>query len=246
MISFGKITKRSLTGVKENIMKKIFMPILACLLVYSFLSIIFGTQQPASIPTINPVILDTAEILKVTEIKPIKVIDMQMTKASYAQLDETEMLIFATLVAYECGGSSYETKLAVASVIINRMKIWNLSLRDVVYAKNQFSPASLINKRTGANYYWHNGKRCTKNMSRGGPYEQCWQAVEEVCANGPTIPTYVIYFRSGHYHNWSTVVNYAKIGPMYFSYAPKYTKICLHCGERFTKTEFSVHQNNCM
>lgn len=151
---------------------------------------------------------------------------------NYVVLDETEKLIFATLIRLECGGSPYETKCAVASVVINRMKMWNISLRDVVFAKNQFSPAYLIDKTTGKSHY---------NPDKDGIYAQCWQAVEEVCANGPTIASYVFYFRSGHYHNWSTVVNYAQIGPMYFSYAPKYTKVCPKCNERFTKTEYPEH-----
>ena len=125
------------------------------------------------------------------------------------------------------------------------MKMWNMSVRDVIYATNQFSPAQLINKETGENYYWRNGKKCAKDMTRGGSYEECWLAVEEVCKNGPSIPTYVFYFRSGHYHDWSTLEKYAKIGPLYFSYAPKYTKICSICGERFTKTEFKDHKATC-
>lgn len=154
----------------------------------------------------------------------------------YVILDETEKLIFATIIRLECGGSSYETKRAVASVVVNRMKMWNMSLRDVVFAKNQFSPAYLINKKTGKSNY---------NPSKEGTYAECWTAVEDVCKHGPTIPSYVFYFRSGHYHNWSTLVNYAKIGPLYFSYAPKYTKVCPHCDERFTTTEYKEHKNNC-
>ena len=203
-----------------------------------------GYSSPADTTTIETTEADTyVPEITVTEETAASVDEI----VDYVVLDETEKLIFATLVAYECGGgiSSYETKLAVASVVVNRMKMWDDSLRDVIFATNQFSPAQLINKKTGANYYWSNGKKCTKNMERGGPYEECWLAVEEVCANGPSIPTYVIYFRSGHYHSWDTLVSYAKIGGLYFSYAPSQTKVCSNCTERFTKTEFKTHKVEC-
>ena len=133
----------------------------------------------------------------------------------YEQLyyfDETEKLIFATILRLECGGSSYETKMAVASVILNRMNYWALDLRQVVFAKNQFSPAHLINRETGYSKY---------NPSKDGIYKECWQVVEDICREGPSLPYYVMYFRAGHYHTWTTP--YAKIGSLYFSYVPKYT-----------------------
>lgn len=129
----------------------------------------------------------------------------------YLVLTETERLIFATLIRLECGGSSYETKMAVASVVVNRMNMWDLTLRQAVFEKNVFSPARLIDRETGYSKY---------NPSKTGAYAQCWQVVDEICANGPTLPYYVIYFRSGHYHSWATP--YAKIGSLYFSYSKKY------------------------
>ena len=130
---------------------------------------------------------------------------------SYLTLTESERLILATLIRLECGGSSYETQMAVASVVVNRMNLWGLSLRQAVFQKNVFSPASLIDQETGHSYY---------NPPKTGAYAQCWQVVDDICANGPTIPYYVIYFRSGHYHSWA--IPYAKIGSLYFSYVDKY------------------------
>lgn len=154
----------------------------------------------------------------------------------YVVLDETEKLIFATLIRLECGGSSYETKQAVASVVVNRMKMWNMSLRDVVFAKDQFTPSYLINQDDGISKY---------NPSREGVYAECWAAMEEVCKQGPTIPSYVFYFRSEHYPDLDTLVDYAKIGSLYFSYSPEYTRVCPQCEERFTTTEYEEHRNNC-
>ena len=156
------------------------------------------------------------------------------TSAPYITLTESEQLILATLIRLEAGGSPYETKLAVASVVINRMKMWGLSLRDVVFAKNVFSPAHLIDKETGKSHY---------NPPKEGAYAPCWQAVEEICQNGPSIPSYVIYFRAGQHHTWATP--YAKIGSMYFSYATKYVSVCKYCKEMFAKYEISEHQKEC-
>jgi spore germination cell wall hydrolase CwlJ-like protein len=52
--------------------------------------------------------------------------------------------LFAALVYCEAGGESYETQLAVASVVVNRINSsrYPNSLVDVIYQKNQFSPAS--------------------------------------------------------------------------------------------------------
>lgn len=124
----------------------------------------------------------------------------------YLTLTESERLILATLIRLECGGSSYECQMAVASVVINRMNMWGLTLRQAVFQKNVFSPADLIDPNTGASNY--------------PPYETCWQVVDDICANGPTLPYYVIYFRSEYYHEWATP--YAHIGSLYFSYAEKH------------------------
>jgi hypothetical protein len=52
--------------------------------------------------------------------------------------------LFAALVYCEAGGESYETQFAVASVVVNRINSSRYpdSLLDVIYQKNQFSPAS--------------------------------------------------------------------------------------------------------
>jgi peptidoglycan hydrolase CwlO-like protein len=52
--------------------------------------------------------------------------------------------LFAALVYCEAGGESYETQFAVASVVVNRINSSRYpdSLVDVIYQKNQFSPAS--------------------------------------------------------------------------------------------------------
>ena len=113
-------------------------------------------------------------------------------------LSDAEIRDLATLVFLESGNEPYECQLAVASVIINRMTNDNLSLYDVMYAPNQFSPASII--------------------SSSSPSESTLSAVHEVLENGPTIPNYVTFFRASYYHNWSSyIVPYCVYGNTYFS-----------------------------
>lgn len=117
---------------------------------------------------------------------------------STVSLSESEIRDLATLVFLESGSEPYECQLAVASVIINRMLNNNLSLYDVMYAPNQFSPASII--------------------SSSSPSESTLSAVRQVLQTGPTVPYYVTFFRASYYHNWSSyIVPYCVYGNTYFS-----------------------------
>lgn len=117
---------------------------------------------------------------------------------TYIDLSEDEIYELATLVYLESGIEPYECQLAVASVVVNRMTTTGQSLQEVIYAKNQFSPAYLIESSE--------------------PNESTLSAVKEVVQNGPTIPEYVTFFRADYYHNWSDlIVPYCVYGNTYFS-----------------------------
>jgi len=59
-------------------------------------------------------------------------------------LTEEEIEIFERIVEAEVGGNNYEGKLAVANVILNRVQSSRFpnTLKEVVFAKKQFSPIS--------------------------------------------------------------------------------------------------------
>lgn len=116
----------------------------------------------------------------------------------YIELSDAEINELATLVYLEAGGESFECQKAVASVVINRMTTGNETLKDVIYAKNQFSPARLI--------------------SVSKPSDSTLDAVKFVIEHGPTIPEYVTYFRAIYYHKWAGQVPYSCIDNTYFSY----------------------------
>ena len=123
-------------------------------------------------------------------------------KGSYnATLNDRETL--ARLVFLESNTESLECQKAIASVIINRVKsgYWGNTINSVIYAKNQFTPASRIPYVT--------------------PTATNYEAVDYVLNNGATIPSYVLYFRAGYHFSWNGYVPYKSIGNTYFGYMSK-------------------------
>lgn len=114
-------------------------------------------------------------------------------------LTEDEIYTLATLVYLEAGIEPLNCQKDVASVVLNRMMIYDESLEDVIYKDGQFSPAYMI--------------EYTK------PTETSLAAVNYVIENGTTIPDYVTYFRSGGYHRWGDLIGYVHYTNTYFSYS---------------------------
>lgn len=117
---------------------------------------------------------------------------------------EREMI--ARLVYREANTESIECQKAIISVIINRWQsgLWGGTLEEVVYAKNQFAPASLL--------------YCTT------PTEINYEAVDEVIENGITIPEYIFYFRADYHFKWDGYKAYKKIDNTCLGYMEKDVK----------------------
>lgn len=114
---------------------------------------------------------------------------------------EREML--ARLVYREANTESIECQEAIISVVINRWQsgYWGDTLEEVVYAKNQFSPANLL--------------YCTT------PNETNYEVVDEVIQNGVTVPEWVMYFRADSHFKWKGYKAYQRIDSTYFGYMEK-------------------------
>ncbi len=56
----------------------------------------------------------------------------------YVVQDTPEVLLLARLLHAEARGEPYEGQLAAAQVVVNRMRLRNKTLREVVYRKGQF------------------------------------------------------------------------------------------------------------
>lgn len=122
--------------------------------------------------------------------------------------DERDML--ATLVYLESSICSEDCQRAVASVIFNRLdsgkwkkdvnKDGELTLYDIVYYPNAFSPAYLIEDY------------------KDKTTQECYDAVDYVIQNGPTVPTYVRYFRTNYHFKWDGYKGYCDMDNVYFGY----------------------------
>ena len=121
------------------------------------------------------------------------------TEPKYYELTYDEIDMLARLVYLEAGGESYECMKGVASVVLNRMTSTGMSLQDVIYAPNQFSPACYIESTSYT--------------------DDAYNAVMYVVENGPSLPEYVTFFRADHYHDFGNdiVVPYTCINNTYFS-----------------------------
>ena len=120
--------------------------------------------------------------------------------------EEREML--ARLVFLESSICSDDCQRAVASVVFNRLDSgkWRkdvnndgkISLYDIVYYPNAFTPAGKIETTT--------------------PNQAAYDAVDYVLENGVTVPTYVRYFRTSYDFSWEGYENYTVMDNVYFGY----------------------------
>ena len=128
------------------------------------------------------------------------VANVETTPKEYYMMADEEVRDFAALLWLEARGEPEDVKYAVASVILNRVTLYEMSLHDVMYATGQFSLADCIEYTD--------------------PTEDEIRIVKDVLQTGPTIPEYVCYFRAGYYHSWSGMNDYGYFGGnTYFSYS---------------------------
>jgi spore germination cell wall hydrolase CwlJ-like protein len=119
------------------------------------------------------------------------------TNRAPISLSDEDLFLMATVVASEALSESYQGKLAVANVIINRMRdgSWGSTVRSVVYAKGQFA---------GAN----SGRfeRFAKLVN-----EDCKRAAVEAAAGNNNIDNY-LYFRMKNIAQYSKYSKYYILG----------------------------------
>lgn len=152
-----------------------------------------NTSTPTPIPTNTPIPTSTPTPAPTATCTPTPLLSSYSIYE--AELTDEEKRDMAALVYLEAGGENYECQKGVASVILNRMIRYNLSLNEVMYAPNAFSPAAYITSTT--------------------PSQSCIDVVNDVLQNGSMFPLEVCAFRADYYHDFGTP--YMNIGPVYFS-----------------------------
>ncbi len=117
-------------------------------------------------------------------------------------LSADEVYLLASVIMMEAGSESYEGKLAVAGVVLNRLRngYWGSTLSEVVYAPRQF---------TGA------GTGLLDQIMASGPSEECIQAAYEACAGVHNIGSY-LYFCSVNSAEYDQYSSYVVIGGQCF------------------------------
>jgi spore germination cell wall hydrolase CwlJ-like protein len=117
-------------------------------------------------------------------------------KSMYYPMTEDEIYTFAALIYLEAGSTSYKCQCAVASVVINLMVNEGKSLNACIKTPGRFSVANRV--------------------YRTKPSDTALKVARKIATNGPTLPTYVLYFRNNHYFSWAKA--YCHIDNVYFSY----------------------------
>ncbi len=94
------------------------------------------TETSAEEPEIEVVYQDTSDdVPEEAEAQPAE------NGATESGVLPEDVRLMAALVACECGAGDYNGKLAVASVIMNRSRIYG-GIKNAIYAPGQFGPAS--------------------------------------------------------------------------------------------------------
>ena len=119
----------------------------------------------------------------------------QTVQTSPYSLSEEDAYLIACCVSAEVGSSSYECQLAVANVILNRLKsgYYGNSVRSVIYAKNQFS----VVKNGSIDKYIKNG-----------PKSMAIQAVKDALAGNNNMVGYTnfIYLPCADFSKYSEYI----------------------------------------
>ena len=167
---------------------KIIVFLTLAFFVVSFLYYLERAKEPEVI-TQTQVLYETLEV----EAEP---------EEPYYNITSVERELLARLIWAESRGEPEDCQQGIVTVIFNRATSCRLSISDVIYAKSasgtpQFSTASMLDSVT--------------------PTEQQYECVDYVVWNGPTMPSWVQYFRANKHHDWSSkYVEYCVIGNTYF------------------------------
>ena len=117
---------------------------------------------------------------------------------------EEEIWLIATVVNWEAGNQSYEGKLAVANVVLNRVRSskYPNTIKGVIYQNSQFSGVS-----DGA------GGPSAKFQARldKGPGTECIKAAMDALSGNNNVPGY-LSFRALSHANYSAYASYIIIG----------------------------------
>lgn len=171
-----------------------------CILSISLLLACAQNNDEETTPTMSSI--PSTTVHTTTTIPETSVPETTASKTMYYSVTEEERLLIAQLVYREANTESLECQKAIVSVLFNRLACgkWGDTIEEVIYYKNAFTPA-------------------TAGLLEGvTPTNTNYEAVDYVLKNGPTLPTYVRYFRANYHHSWDGYEGYTVIDHTYFGY----------------------------
>ena len=135
----------------------------------------------------------------VTEKKVEQVVEAPVEQAPVSD----DVYLLAAIVCAESGGECYEGKLAVANVVLNRVRngSWGSTIADVVYSPSQFTGAQTSTFRNA--------------LSTGGS-DECLRAAQEALAGVNNVPG-CLYFLPSRYVNADNYSDAVQIGNHVFN-----------------------------
>ncbi len=121
-----------------------------------------------------------------------------ISDSGVVSLSEEDIRLMAVVMTLECGNEPYDGQVAVANVILNRLKLgyYGSTISDVVYSPYQFSVVG-----TSSFYYY----------LENGPFESCVAAAREACVGTNYVKDYIA-FRPTYAIDTSTLDEYIQIG----------------------------------
>ena len=121
------------------------------------------------------------------------------------QVSDNDIWIMACIVDWESGWQSYEGKLAVANIILNRVRSprYPNTVTGVVYAKNQFSGVCDASGNPSAKF--------AQRLASGPRTNECVQAVLQALSGVNNVSNYTAFITTGT-ANYSAYSDYMVIG----------------------------------
>ena len=187
---------------------KISAILFICILSFSLLLACARNNDQETTPTTSSIPFNTTVHTTTPTVPETTVPETMAPKTMYYSVTEEERLLIAQLVYREANTESLECQKAIVSVLFNRLACgkWGDTIEEVIYYKNAFTPA-------------------TAGLLEGAtPTKTNYEAVDFVLENGPTLPTYVRYFRADYHHKWSGYEGYTAIDHTYFGYFTDWQK----------------------
>lgn len=168
-------------------------------LVLAMLILTAGTMILATIRATMDLDEAQAREYEATKIKHgrVEVVEEEAEEMDYLWADDR--LLIARVVQAEAGTEPFVGKVAVATTILNRAELREMSISDVIFEKSQYASPWV-----------------------GTLDEEVFRAVDFAVENRDLFPENMFFFRTHHYHRMIFADDYIQIGAHYFSTDNRY------------------------